>query len=743
MRRFSLASLAALSLLLSIGCEKKLAKPAPDTVAVTLAPADVSADQGVTSASALVTEQRVPLERIAVRFQIALVAATGANPTYAEIVAETDVNGIASADLTGLQQAGAGQVIATAMREESEGVLVPRLDENDAPIAGSAALRVLPGVATSMAVSLNPTAVNPANGDFTDVSWVVRDAQGNRTADAVEIATDHPGATVLGARLENLGLAGAWSVAVSVTGRPQVSDAENFTVLPGTAQMIDTFLSNSTTDAYANPLLHPPVAVSYQVTDASGNDVTLGANVVCGIDVLSGGGIASGVIAPLVIKGTFPVTCSLFDGANALVSKDTETLTVIDLTPPTATIISPAPGTHFQTGTEFTVQVRGQDVVAVSQLTGQLVGLGELQTQSQLVASLSKDVTVPLPFKTAGPDKFGGTMTLYALGADGSGNLANAPSVSIIVDPFVFLAAGITPELVREDARIETPRAIAADPLSANETPELYVADQTANGGTIWKISYDRALKTSSITSFVSGIGAVRGVEWNATGDRLHATIGGDVVAYDRAGVVQQTISPAGATRLEHLAFGAGGFLYAADSANSTVYQLNVAAGTSAVFANSATPVANGGSPLAAPVGVGYDPATASLFVSDINNDIVYELFPDGADAGTITDSLRRFMDKDLNLGLGPNPDVPRGLAYKGAGGTYAEQLLVANDGNREVYNAVRDGADADLFSDGWTTFLESSRSPLDMGFHPNGHLYMVFAAGNAMDAHVVELSGF
>lgn len=741
MRRVSLVILAAVSVSLSLGCEKKLAKPAPDTVAVTLAPGDVSADLGVTSASALVTEERIPLERIAVRFQIALVAATGANPTYAEILAETDVNGVAQADFTGLQQAGAGEVIATAMREESEGVFVPRVDETEAPIAGSAVLRVLPGVAASMAVSLNPTAVNPANGDFTDVTWEVRDAQGNRTADAVEIATDHPGATVLGARLENLGEAGSWSVAVSVVGRPQISDSENFTVLPGTAQVIDTFLSNATTDAYADPLAHPPVAVGYKVTDASGNDVTTGANVVCGIDALSGAGITSGVLAPLVVKGTFPVTCSLLDAANALVSADTETLTVIDLTPPIVTITSPAAGTHFATGTDFTVQVRGEDVVAVSQLTAQLVGLGELQTQSQLVASLSKDVTVALPFRTAGANKFGGTMTLYALGADGSGNLANAPSVSIIVDPFAFLAGGITPELVHEDAQIQTPRAIAADPLSTNSNPDLYVADQTRNGGTIWKVSYDRVLKTSSITAFVDGIGAVRGVEWNAAGDRLHATINGDVVAYDRAGLVQQTISPAGASRLEHLAFGAGGFLYAADSANSTIYLLDVVGGTSSVFANTATPLANGGSPLAAPVGVGYDPMTSSLFVSDVNNDIVYELFPDGADAGTATDSLRRFMD--TGLAFGPNPDVPVGLAYKGAGGTYADQLLVGNAGNQEIYNAIRDGGDADLFSDAWTTFLEGSRAPLDMGFHPNGHLYVLFGAGNGMDPHVVELSGF
>lgn len=741
MRLVTLFSVAALSVLGLTGCEKKLAKPAPDTVAVTLAPADVSADQGVTSASALVTEKRVPLERIAVRFQIALVAATGANPTYAEIVAETDVNGIASADLTGLQQTGAGEVIATAMREETEGVFVPRLDENDAPIAGSAALRVLPGVATSMAVSLNPTAVNPANGDFTDVSWVVRDAQGNRTADSVEIVTDHPGATVLGARLENLGLAGSWSVAVSVTGRPQVSDAENFTVLPGTALMIDTLLSNATTDAYADPLLHPPVAVTYKVTDASGNNVTLGANVVCGIDVLSGGGIAAGVISPLVIKGTFPVTCSLLDGANALVSKDTETLTVVDLTPPAVTITSPAAGTHFATNFDFNVQVRGQDVVAVSQLTAQLVGLGELQTQSQLVASLSKDVTVSLPFTTAPANRFGGNMTIYALGADGSGNLANAPSVNIIIDPFALLAPGISPELVREDAQFQTPRAIASDPLSGNFLPDLYVADQTRNGGTIWKVSYNRLTKTSTMTTFVSGIGAVRGVEWNAVGDRIYASINGSVVAFDRAGVAQQTISPAGATRLEHLAFGAGGFLYAADSQNTTVYRLDVGAGTSSVFANAATTVANGGGSLNAPVGVAYDPTTQSLFVSDVGNDIVYELFPDGADAGTVTDSLRRFMD--TGLAFGPDPNVPVGMDYKQAGGLYANQLLVSNAGNQQVYNATRDGADADLFSDLWTTFLDGSRSPLDMAFHSNGRLYVLFASGNGMDAHVVELSGF
>lgn len=731
MNRVSTLAVLAAALVVAAGCEKKLPAPQPDTVLVTLAPADVSADSGATVASALVTERRVPLEGFSVSFGIALVASSGANPTYADVTAVTDVNGIATVDLSGLNRTGAGAVTATAMREVSGGGFEPYLDDDDQPVAGSAPIRVFAGAAASVSVSLAPAVVDPANGDFLDVSYEVRDGQGNLTGDPVEISTDHPGATVLGARLENLTAAGAWTAAVSVAGRPSVSDSENFSVLPGTASIIDAWLSNTTTDAYADPMAHAPVTVWYRVTDASGNDVTAGSNVVCGIDVLSGGAVNAGIISPLVVKGTFPVTCSLLDGANNLVSSDSETLTVVDLTPPAVTITAPADGATFASGENFTVQVRGQDVVAVSQLTAQLVGLGQNDTESRIVASLSTDVTIPFGFTAGDAGSFSGTQAIYAMGADGSGNLSTAAPVTINVRPFSILAAGIDAALVREDAAFNNPVAIAVMNTAAD--PVLAVADPGAGGGTIWTVAYDRTNGTSTRSVFASPIGTVRGVEWDRMTNVLWASVDNTIQKYDASsGALLATITLPGGSAPEHLVLGDAPWLYVAARGNDEILRIDTT---------------NDGVQLlpyaivAGCAGIEYDAVTGSLFVSDFGGGArVYELTPDGNVDG-MADAVNTFMD--AGTVFGPDPNDPRGLAYKGAGGTYANQLLVANDGNAEIYNGTRDGVDANTFSDAWSTFLRSTRTPRDLAFHANGNLYVLFNGGGGLDAHIVELSGF
>ncbi len=536
---------------------------------------------------------------------------------------------------------------------------------------------------------------------------------------------------------------------MAVAGHPDVFDSETLSVLPGKARRIDAFLSNSTTDAYLDPLAHAPVIVGYRVTDTAGNDVSLAAaaDVTCAIVSASGGAIdaTSGVVSNLVVKGTFPVSCILSDSMTNTISFDTETLTVVDLTPPAVTITAPANMTHVGAGQNFTVTVNGQDLVGVTSLTAQLVGLGDSTTQSQLIAlTANKNVNASYTFTAAQPNSFGGAQTLYALGADGSGNQAAANSVTVIVDPFTPKPAGISAALVREDATIGNPTAIVQDPQSTVANPVVEVADD-AGAGRIWKISYNRAAGTSTMTLLASGR-AFAGLEWNAAGDRLYATAGGtQVFAYDRAGasVTAEDITIAGATSLEGIVFGQGGLLYAADSGFPAVWRINVATKAANTFATSATVRANsaaGGTAINAPVGIAYDPATMHLFLSDIGRNFVYELFDD-ANADGITDKLEIFMRDGLGF---PRPDFNAlgGMDYKGAGGPYANQLLVSNTKVDTVLNAVRD-ANADGFSDSWSVFLGSpAGTPVDMAFKGN-QLYMVFNAGNGLNAHVVELSGF
>lgn len=213
---------SALVLVSAIGCERKLDPPRADTVTLTLAPDDLSSDDGVTVASALVTERRVPLRNWAVEFVVALTADSGANPTYAPLTAVTDVNGIARVTLSGLSVAGAGSVTATVLHDDGTPYL-----RHDVAVASAVPLRVRTGVPTSLDATLSSASLNLANGSSIDVSWIVRDAQANRTADPVEIVTDQPGATVLGVTVADISIAGGWSVTVSVVGHPDISDTES------------------------------------------------------------------------------------------------------------------------------------------------------------------------------------------------------------------------------------------------------------------------------------------------------------------------------------------------------------------------------------------------------------------------------------------------------------------------------------------------------------------------------------
>lgn len=742
-----------------VGCERKLDPPRADTVTLTLAPDDLSSDDGVTVASALVTERRVPLRNWPVEFAVALTADSGANPTYAPLLAVTDVNGIARVTLSGLSVAGAGTVTATVLDDDGAPYL-----RHDVAVASVAPLRVRTGVPTSLDATLSSASLDLANGSSIDVSWIVRDAQANRTSDPVEIVTDQPGATVLGVTVADISVAGGWSVTVSVVGHPDISDTESFQVLPGGVAVIDAFLSNATTDAYLDPVAHPPVVVDYRVLDATGNDVTAGANVSCAIDALSGGAVTAvtGVVSPLVVKGTFPVTCTLMDAGSNVLDTDTETLTVVDLTPPALAILSPAAGTHFPSRSTMNVTVRATDVVGVVSMTSQVAGLGGSSAGSELVtgdAVLARDVTTTFALQTTVADFFEGTQTVYASALDGSGNAANAASVSVVIDPFVVMPSGITISLVREDVNFNSAVAIAWDPTSAADMPVFFLADPgAAPNGVIWKLTYDRLAGTSTMIAAVTGYRA-GGLEFNAAGTLLFAPdqTNNQVRVFDYAGgilAVNRTVNIPGGANFQHAVFGptsptscpTGPCLYVADVGSDTIWLLDTSNDSSTLFADNGTTRNGGGPALQTPYGIAYDPATSALFVSDFgSNDRVYELTPDGGDGNGTTDSLSVFMQR--GTALGPDPDVQTGLEYRGMGGTglYANQLFSANTGDDRMLGAIRDGGDGNLLSDQWTTFLEGvGRPPLDMTFQAGtGRMYVLFDTGNGMSQHVVELSGF
>ena len=109
------------------------------------------------------------------------------------------------------------------------------------------------------------------------------------------------------------------------------------------------------------------------------------------------------------------------------------TFAVIDRTPPSVSITPPTLSRHVTQGQDFTVPVRVQDEIGVSEVF--LEASGQLdRLRSTVVASGSADATVDFELSVPDNAQVGGTITLYALAGDLSGNLAAGTPVVLTVD---------------------------------------------------------------------------------------------------------------------------------------------------------------------------------------------------------------------------------------------------------------------------------------------------------------------
>ena len=144
-------------------------------------------------------------------------------------------------------------------------------------------------------------------------------------------------------------------------------------------------------------------------------------------------------------KGTFEATLTglMWDGTGTVTAAvaggptGTATFAVLDRTPPKVTIIPP-PASTVRANNDITVEVKITDEIGVSQVDFEWAGQFGIQfgrERSSVVASGSTDAT--LKFDIAIPDfaQVGATLTLYALGADLSGNQGAAQPVTVTVVP--------------------------------------------------------------------------------------------------------------------------------------------------------------------------------------------------------------------------------------------------------------------------------------------------------------------
>ena len=134
----------------------------------------------------------------------------------------------------------------------------------------------------------------------------------------------------------------------------------------------------------------------------------------------------------LTWDGTGTVTVTVQGGGPT----GTATFAVLDRTPPKLTITPPA-SSSVRAGQDITVDVHITDEIGASQIyfewSGQFQNQQGGRQRASVVSSGSTDATVKFDFQV--PDAIGAMITLYALGADLSGNEAAAQPVTVTVVP--------------------------------------------------------------------------------------------------------------------------------------------------------------------------------------------------------------------------------------------------------------------------------------------------------------------
>lgn len=156
------------------------------------------------------------------------------------------------------------------------------------------------------------------------------------------------------------------------------------------------------------------------------------------IDALAGStdddGMFEGELSGLDWDGTGTVTATVHGGDGDVVG--TAVFAVLDRTPPKLSITGPTSG-QIRIDQETAIQVHISDEIGVSQVWFETTvsnnpnGNGN-RDRSTVVASGSLDATITFDVR-AQDTQVGATMTLYALGADLSGNQAAAKPITLTV----------------------------------------------------------------------------------------------------------------------------------------------------------------------------------------------------------------------------------------------------------------------------------------------------------------------
>jgi hypothetical protein len=237
-------------------------------------------------------------------------------------------------------------------------------------------------------------------------------------------------------------------------------------------------------------------------------------------------GVFEADVTGLTWDGTGTITVAYSDKVTG--SAD---FAVLDRTPPKITILPPTTDNHVGPGLPLDISVHVTDEIGVSQVTLDDTGLngngngnGNGGTRTQLLASGTGDATVVFHYTV--PQNATGTVQLYALASDLSGNLAAATAVTLTIDPAISIATppGLTGTLLVDgtQTQLANPRAIAF----SSKDGHLYVVDQAGQGACspscVWRV--DPATGMIDPTPVVVSQGRLEGVAVDADATHLYLT---------------------------------------------------------------------------------------------------------------------------------------------------------------------------------------------------------------------------
>lgn len=375
----------------------------------------------------------------------------------------------------------------------------------------------------------------------------VQDACGNVTSDVVSVFTNAPGAIPAAGTLSGLTRAGSYIVVAEVPGS-SVVDTESLLVSPDESSTV-VVLQLVRLSAFVG------VPLGYTVTaiDGFGNDVDRATLQITTTDPGATVDAATQTIS-FATAGTptHTVTATLFGGtADEVLDAEAVLVTSPDLSPPSATVTSPAPGLVFAPGGVLTVTVQAADDQGLAQVLLQATG-ADNHFQQQIIPVDDGtgqpqigplDVTFVLDVR----DGSFGDMVLVAQAIDTTGNTTSSAPVTVQLDPAADIAVGVglTVSTVSVLGLLDRPTGVAVDAAD-----NVYVAN---NGfGTAIVVAIDPAGSpvTNQSTFMVRPIGqrAADIVFFDDTtpADRdgfFVSAAGGNERIYriDAAGVVQET----------------------------------------------------------------------------------------------------------------------------------------------------------------------------------------------------------